>query len=485
LIAFIDPRFENAARLGLGTISACWLASTSNDNGNNFDLTTQIRYFYSDGSVSNEQIATANGTDTNVLDCAGTPDPTHPFKPDVLATVIQGWMKGGSNNCPDVSTVLGGTNLEPSDGVQAATSAVASELSTLRKTVYNHIITGGAGLIAGDSQATNVQQAATRLDGANELLDGYVSLGLPQALSSDDALKGLVSGTNSDTFAPGSGGLAGAVPASGVAAQVVNLYKAAINDDAPSPTLPVIDAADVAATLVDQRASQLATALNAHIVPAGAQGAARQGHVRLSAQIVAPQTSSTVFAEENPYIGPTLDRLDETALVLNDEMSGPGTTPGAPATPGTPRTPARPGTATAPATPTSPRARCTVKAAGNKVLLAARKGKPGLRLPKPGTLTLTVRCARAGKVRLTGTLTQLIGRKPAHGKEKTKTYKLGPVNRSLRAGRAVTLQVKLPAAAVSALAGGAKESATFTVVLTGRGGAPRGMAKITTLKAIR
>jgi hypothetical protein len=37
------------------------------------------------------------------------------------------------------------------------------------------------GLTAGDSQADNVQQAAIRLDGANELLDGYVSLGLPQA----------------------------------------------------------------------------------------------------------------------------------------------------------------------------------------------------------------------------------------------------------------------------------------------------------------
>ena len=46
-----------------------------------------------------------------------------------------------------------------------------------------------------------MQQAATRLDGANELLDGYISLALPQALASDDTLQGLVSGTNSDTFA--------------------------------------------------------------------------------------------------------------------------------------------------------------------------------------------------------------------------------------------------------------------------------------------
>ena len=100
---------------------------------------------------------------------------------------------------------------------------MAGYLSTLRKQLYHSIISSG-GLSAGDTQATNAQQAAIRLDGANELLDGYISLGLPQALASDDTLQGLVSCTNSDTFAPASGGLAGTAPASSVPAQVVNLY---------------------------------------------------------------------------------------------------------------------------------------------------------------------------------------------------------------------------------------------------------------------
>ncbi len=194
LIGFIDPQFENAARLGVGRITACWLAVAANDNGNNFDLTTEIRYFYTGGGINAEEIAKADSQLSQLTDCAGTPNPMQPFTPDILATVIGGWMKNGTGNCPDVSGTLGGVNLAPADAFNAAQSAVETELSSLRRAVYNQIISGGGGLTAGTSQATNVQQAATRLDGANELLDGYVSLGLPQALASDDSLQGLVSG---------------------------------------------------------------------------------------------------------------------------------------------------------------------------------------------------------------------------------------------------------------------------------------------------
>jgi len=260
----------------------------------------------------------------------------------------------------------------------------------------------------------------------------------------------------------------------------VNLYEAAINDDPTNSVLPVSDPADVVASLVDQRASGLAAAINAHIVPAaGTQTGALHGDVRLSAADVAPATSSNVFAEENPYIGPTLDRLDETALVLNDQMSGaPANTP--PPSAGTPTAPANP-----PAKPSA--AKCTVKVTSNKVLLAAPKGKPKRGAPKvkPGTLTLTVKCGQSGKVRLTGTLTQLIGQKPKHGKQKSASYKLGPVSGSVKAGKPLALTVKLPAAAVAALGRGAKESAMFTVTDTNTNGTGRATAKVATLKGMR
>ncbi|HUA71730.1 MAG TPA: hypothetical protein VMA96_11620 [Solirubrobacteraceae bacterium] len=477
LVDGIDPQFQNAARLGLGTISACWIAVADNVNGNNFDLSTQIKYFWSDNSVVNQQIATANSMLSQVNDCAGTPNSQNPFTPDVLATVVEGWQKGGANNCPDVSSTFALVNAQETSLNTTVTNAVATELETLRKDVYEDIIGGGQGLTAGDSLATNVQQAATRLDGANELLDGYVSLGLPQALASDDTLQGLISGTNADTFAPTSGGLAGAVPASNVPAQLVNFYKAAINDDSAT-ILPVQDPVNLAVSLVDQRANQLAAAINAHIVSSGGQGAALQGHVLLSAGVAAPQTTSATFAEENQYIGPTLDRLDETGLVLNNDMTSTATssTP-APAPVGAP-----PATTAAPAA-----AKCTLKVAAKKVLLVAPKGKPkkGAPIVKPGTLTLTVKCDQAGKAKLTGTLTQLIGQKPKHGKQKSKSYKLGPVSGSAKAGKALTLTVKLPAAAVTALGHGAKESATFTVTDTNGSGTGRATAKVAMLKGTK
>lgn len=117
------------------------------------------------------------------------------------------------------------------------------------------------------------------------------------------------------------------------------------------------------------------------------------------------------------------------------------------------------------------------------MLLAARKGKAkkGAPVIKPGTVSLVVKCIRAGKVKLTGTLTQLIGAKPRHGKQKSKTYKLGPVSGSVTAGKALTLTVKLPAGAVSALGNGAKESAAFTAVFAGG----RATTKIAALKGTR
>jgi hypothetical protein len=132
-------------------------------------------------------------------------------------------------------------------------------------------------------------------------------------------------------------------------------------------------------------------------------------------------------------------------------------------------------------------AKCTLKVTSNKVLLAAPKGKAKAGAPvlKPGTLSLTVTCNQAGKVKLTGTLTQLVGAKPKHGKQKSKTYKLGPVNGTVKAGKMLTLTVKLPAAAVSALGTGAGESATFTSAVTNATGTGRATAKVATLKGVR
>jgi len=78
------------------------------------------------------------------------------------------------------------------------------------------------------------------------------------------------------------------------------------------------------------------------------------------------------------------------------------------------------------------------------------------------------------------------GRQPVpgrdqHGKQKSKTYKLGPVSATVRAGHGLTLTINLPAA-VTALGNGANESAMFTVTATNANGAGRATTKIATLK---
>jgi hypothetical protein len=59
------------------------------------------------------------------------------------------------------------------------------------------------------------------------------------------------------------------------------------------------------------------------------------------------------------------------------------------------------------------------------------------------------------------------------------------VSSAVKVGHALTLTVKLPAAAVTALGNGGKESATFTVVETGAGGGGRATARIAALAASR
>jgi len=141
------------------------------------------------------------------------------------------------------------------------------------------------------------------------------------------------------------------------------------NDTDPAVGSPVKDPADVIAGPVDRRAPALDATPAAHIVPAAGQADALRGSLQLSSGIAAAPTTSAAFAEENPYIGPTLDRLSETALVLNDGITDPAASPAPPGLAG------------------APTARCTIKVTSNKVLLAAPRGKPkkGAPAPRPGT----------------------------------------------------------------------------------------------------
>ncbi len=102
--------------------------------------------------------------------------------------------------------------------------------------------------------------------------------------------------------------------------------------------------------------------------------------------------------------------------------------------------------------------------------------KPSCKLtPKSGrtsgTLQLTARCTEAVSVRLSGTIT-------AVQKRKRKRVTIATVSGHVAAGKSVTLTVKVPKQALSALRAGAKESAAFKLTATNAAGTASATAAI-------
>jgi hypothetical protein len=555
-LQFLPAAVLNAARLGQGSLSACYTASfigPISAQGGPLGLT--VFFYYTGGGFNRQPVGEIDVYGQTSL-CRG--DEGNPWAEGVHA------VGDGCNNnlilaLLEGAVQVGSTQTYAASGlVQSATGDTLKAIGDLQETIYSGLINGThlfPGTTSGGSD--DVHAAADRAAGAGALLNGYISLGLPQALASDDVLNGLVSGTGSDPLTtPDANGcnLKGVGAGGTLEAEVINYLQAAsvkVGRGAPSDR----DPGQCISLLVQDRVAALSPAIAGHIIPSAGSGAAAR-----AAQAQPAATASTMFAEANPLIAPTLDRIVDTQAALTEEMANgtrlsvevdgagsgtvtgggincPGTcsasetplstvtltaTPGpgssfigwsgactgsgtctvalpydqnvsatfgtggsaAGGTPGAAGTPTAAGTPSAGVTATAA-AKCTLKSTSNKVMLAARNGKAAKGARKPGTVTLTLKCNRAGKVKLTGSLTQLLGAKPRHGKQKSKTYKLGPVSGSVTAGKMLTLTVKLPAGAVSALRRGAKESATLTAVVVGPAGGGRAATKIAALKGIR
>ncbi|HET6869427.1 MAG TPA: hypothetical protein VFH80_26185 [Solirubrobacteraceae bacterium] len=554
-LQFLPAQVLNAVRLGQGELSACYTASfTGPISAQGGPLGLTVFFYYTGGGFNRQPVGEIDVFGQTSL-CRG--DEGNPWVEGVHA------VGDGCNNnlilaLLEGAVQVGSTQTYASAGlIQSATGDTLVAIGDLQQTIYAGLINGNhlfPGTTSGGSD--DVHAAAARAAGASALLNGYISLGLPQALASDDTLSGLVNGTGSDPFTTidaNGCNVKGVVAGGTLEAQVINYLQAAsARVHAGSPAQR--DPEQCISLLVQDRVAVLAPAIAAHIIPAGGSGAGTAHAASFAASAASAQpaaTASTMFAEDNPLITPTLDRLDVTQAALSEEMAngtrlsvevdgtGQGTVTGGgincPGTCSAGETPqssvtltatpapgstftgwngacsgtgtctvalpydqnviatfgaggttaATGGTPSAGGTPTTAgaatAARCTLKAVSNKVLLAARKGKAAKRAPKPGTVSLTVKCNQAGKVKLTGTLTQLIGAKPNHGKQKSKTYRLGPVSGSVKAGRVLTLTIKLPAGAVTALGRGAKESARFTAVT----GAVRATRTVAMLKGTR
>lgn len=155
------------------------------------------------------------------------------------------------------------------------------------------------------------------------------------------------------------------------------------------------------------------------------------------------------------------------------ETPGPGPGPTPPGGGPAPGPGPGPGPTPGPAAPA-----CTVKPASSSVALRKR-GKVAA-----GSLTLTVTCAQPAALRLAGKLTVTPKRK-GKKKPKAKTSSLRAVSGTALAGVALNLRMKVPKAALTALAKGGKGSASFTLTANGTGGQSTATARIARLRVRR
>jgi uncharacterized membrane protein len=124
--------------------------------------------------------------------------------------------------------------------------------------------------------------------------------------------------------------------------------------------------------------------------------------------------------------------------------------------------------------------KCTLKAQSDKVLLKASKKTKGT----PGTLAVSVKCNQSASASVGGVVVELVGKKPKHGKQKTKTFKLKAVRKPVSAGKTTSFTLKLPGSALKALKAGAKESVALTLVASNVNGSGQSAAAIGRLKGV-
>ena len=120
-------------------------------------------------------------------------------------------------------------------------------------------------------------------------------------------------------------------------------------------------------------------------------------------------------------------------------------------------------------TPSPPVARCVLKLRSRRVKVHhPRRRKHAKHRPAPfATVSLVAQCTQGGRVTLAGVVTEPIGKKRRHGKQRVRRIRLAKVHATLAAGATRTIQLRLTPSLLSALEHRARESGTFTLTLPG------------------
>jgi hypothetical protein len=260
-----------------------------------------------------------------------------------------------------------------------------------------------------------VAGAAQRLGGAQSLIDAYVTLGLPQALTTDDALHSLIAGDAADALLhPFFDADHSAEPADTIPGQVASFFRF------EQAEMPAGDPLVTLGILLDRHRQALQDAIAPYI---------KTGHGAID---------EGPLDEANPLVRSTLDRLELTRAVLQDGLDNRPASPAAPQPQPQPAAPAPAGPA--PASPTATVARARV-----------------IRAPRVHgrRIGVTVGC-RTGTCRLT--VTAASGRRSV----------ARPARLTLRAGGRRTVILRLNAAGRRLLARRERLDVTVEVAQAGR-----------------
>lgn len=124
-----------------------------------------------------------------------------------------------------------------------------------------------------------------------------------------------------------------------------------------------------------------------------------------------------------------------------------------------------------PTSPITPAAsnRCVLTLRSHRIKVHhPRRRKHEKRAPAPyGTVALVAKCTQGTNATLSGTVTEQIGKKPRHGKAKTRRFHLTKARATLATGVAKTVELRVPDRILLALAHATKRSGTFTLTAVG------------------
>jgi hypothetical protein len=354
LITRLPAAVLNAIRLNIGRLDvswrATWLTPVAYGDEGSLDVRMDFRYHVA-ASATRPEINDDLGS-VSVFRPFTTNCSTGPSSSSAEATFAAGWIrtKGCRDFAAEFRAAVGGPNqggvYSHDDSGFAKTSAdliplVDARLHELQTNSFKDLLADPKGLTLGDNvPARNVGAAAERVQGADTLIRGYVTLGLPQALATDDGLRGLLAGDGANALLHPTFDNGRAAPADTVQDQLVNYINYSLEKG-----IPQSDPFTSVQILFRRHRDALANAIGAYVKNGRAVGQDAADGGKLD--------------EGNPLVTSTLDRLELTRAVLEDHLAHPPVheVPVTPAAPSTPAAPAQSTPAKPAAKPTPARAR--------------------------------------------------------------------------------------------------------------------------------